>query len=70
MYCRGGVGIKIGPWETENSAQFWANNKIFVNYQAKFIQAVQIFAGPRQESPTRHLSQSSSEVLVTNGRTQ
>jgi len=25
---RGGLGVKIGPGETENSAQFWAHNKI------------------------------------------
>jgi len=29
---RGGLGIKIGHGETENSAQFLANNKIFISY--------------------------------------
>jgi len=30
---RGGLEILIGPGETENSAQFWHNNKIFTSYR-------------------------------------
>jgi len=48
----GGQGIKIGPRETENSSKFWANNKIFISYRPKFIQAAQIFARPMRGSPT------------------
>jgi len=29
---RGGQRIQIGPVDTENSTQFWTNNKIFRSY--------------------------------------
>lgn len=70
MYCRDGPGIKIGPGETENLGQFWVDNKIFVCYRAKIIQAVQIFNGPRWGSPIHHLNQTTHDVLVTNGLSQ
>jgi len=34
---RGGLGIKIDFEETENTDQFWANNKIFINCRPKFL---------------------------------
>jgi len=39
----GGLGIKIDSGETKKSAQFWADNKIFISYGAKLVQAAQIF---------------------------
>jgi len=50
----GGLGIKIISGETENSAQFWANNKMFINYRPKCIQAAQILARSGRGSPTHH----------------
>jgi len=57
---QGWTGNKYWHRETENTAQFWANNKIFLSYRPKFIQAAQIFDRPcRQRSRIRHPSQSS-----------
>jgi len=58
VYAGADREYKLAPRETEYSAQFWANNKIFISYRLKFIQATHIFSGPRRGSPTCHPSQS------------
>lgn len=51
---RVGLGIKVGPGET----QFWANNKIFI--RPKFSQAAEIFDRPRH---THNYSQSALDYM-------
>jgi len=49
---RGGLGIKIGPEELENSAQFWLKNKIFISNRPKCIQVSPNFCqATRQPGP-------------------
>jgi len=54
---RGGLGIKFGLVETENSAQYW-DSKIFISFRPEFIQATHIFSRSRRGLPTHHPSQS------------
>jgi len=60
----GGAGVlrvKISLGETENSAQFRANNKILISCRPKCIQAAHMFAMPRLVPLIRRPSQSAPE---------